>query len=66
MQASDSSRPPLFVSVRDAAAFLGVSPERLARALSKNQIPSILIGSRRLIARATLERLAQLDAKESA
>lgn len=66
MQVSDSPRQPLFVSVRDAAAFLGVSPERLARALSKNQLPSVVIGSRRLIARATLERLAQIDAKESA
>jgi excisionase family DNA binding protein len=47
---------PLFLSVRTAANILGISPETLLRALKAGQLPSIQIGARRLIARATLER----------
>lgn len=65
MEVRDPPRSPLFLSVPDAARLLGVSPERLARALKASQIPSIVIGSRRLIARAAIEKLAQLE-KDSA
>lgn len=58
MNEIDFSRLPLFLSVRTAANILGVSPERLLRALKADQIPSIQVGARRLIARATLERAA--------
>lgn len=54
----DWSQLPLFLSVRTAAQVLGVSPERLLRALKADQIPSLVVGSRRLIARAALERAA--------
>ena len=54
----DFSQLPLFLSVRAASNILGVSPERLLRALKADQIPSLVVGSRRLIARATLERAA--------
>jgi excisionase family DNA binding protein len=54
----DFSRLPLFLSVRTAANILGVSPERLLRALKADQIPSLMVGSRRLIARAALEKAA--------
>jgi excisionase family DNA binding protein len=56
MNEVDFSRLPLFLSVRTAANILGCSPERLLRALKAGQLPSIEIGRRRLIARATLER----------
>ena len=56
----DFSQLPLFLSVRAAANVLGVSPERLLRALKASQLPSITVGSRRLIARATLEPAAAL------
>ena len=49
---------PPFLTVRTAASILRVSPERLLRALKAGQLPSITIGARRLIARATLERAA--------
>jgi excisionase family DNA binding protein len=58
VNAVDWSKLPLFLSVRTAAQVLGVSPERLLRALKADQIPSLVVGSRRLIARATLERAA--------
>ena len=61
----DPPRNPLFLSVADAAKLMGISPERLARALKASQIPSIVIGTRRLVARATIEKLAALD-RESA
>ena len=64
MQVGDSR--PLFLSVPDAARLLGVSPERLQRAIRDHQVPAIVIGARKLVARATIERLAQIDAKESA
>jgi|GEM_PF-3766988 len=66
MQAPDPSRPPLFLSVTAAAQLLGVSPERLARAIAAHQIPAITIGARRLVSRRVLEKLADLDDKESA
>jgi excisionase family DNA binding protein len=57
---------PLFLNVREAAEMLGVSTERLSRALKTAQIPSVQVGARRLIARATLEKLAALDPKDAA
>jgi excisionase family DNA binding protein len=59
-------RSPLFLSVPDAARLLGVSPERLQRAIRDHQVPAITIGARRLVSRRVLEKLADLDDKESA
>ena len=56
MNEIDFSQLPPFLTVRTAANILRVSPERLLRALKAGQLPSIQIGARRLIARATLER----------
>ena len=64
MDQVDPPRTPLFLTVSAAARLLSVSPERLQRALKANQIPSIVVGSRRLVARRTIEKLAALD-KES-
>jgi hypothetical protein len=58
MQLADSR--PLFLSVPDAAKLLGVSPERLQRAIRDHQVPAIVIRARKLVARATIEKLAQL------
>jgi excisionase family DNA binding protein len=58
MNEVDFSQLPLFLSVRTASNILGCSPERLLRALKAGQLPSIEIGRRRLVARATLERAA--------
>jgi excisionase family DNA binding protein len=62
----DWSQLPLFLSVRTAAQVLGVSPERLLRALKADQIPSLVVGSRRLVARATLERAAAAAKEDGA
>jgi excisionase family DNA binding protein len=58
MDQSDSRS--LFLTVGEAAQLLSVSPERLQRALKANQIPSIVVGARRLVARKTIENLAGL------
>ena len=55
---------PLFLSVPDAARLMGITVERLAKAIKVGQIRAITIGAQKLIARATIERLAQLE-KES-
>jgi hypothetical protein len=66
MQTHVPPRQPLFLSVIDASRMLGVSPERLQRALKAAQIPSITVGARRLVARATLEKLAAVGPKDAA
>jgi excisionase family DNA binding protein len=50
----------LFLSIPSAAKLMGITPERLTRAIAAHQIPAITIGSRRLIPRRTIERLAEL------
>lgn len=57
---------PLFLSVPAAAKLMGITPERLREAIAAHQIPAIVIGCRKLIARAAIERLAELVKGESA
>lgn len=56
----------LFLSIPAAAKLMGITPERLTRAIARHQIPAIVIGSHKVIARAAIERLAQLEKGESA
>lgn len=51
---------PLFLSVPDAAKLLGVSAERLARAIKAGQVRAITLGCRKMVARAAIERLAEM------
>jgi excisionase family DNA binding protein len=46
---------PLLLSVADAAHMIGVSRSKLYELLASNEIPSVRIGSRRLVAVATLQ-----------
>ena len=57
---------PLFLSIPDAAKLMGITPERLARAIKAGQVRAITIGAQKLIARAAIERLAELVKGESA
>jgi hypothetical protein len=57
--------PTLFVSIPVAARLMGITPERLTWAISA-QIPAITIGSRRLIPRRAIERLAELVKADAA
>ena len=50
----------LFLSIPDAARLIGCTPERLREAIAQHQIPAINLGARKVIARAAIERLAQL------
>ncbi len=50
----------LFLSIPSAAKLIGITPERLTRAIAAHQIPAITIGSHRLIPRRAIERLAEL------
>jgi hypothetical protein len=56
----------LFLSIPAASKLMGISPERLTKAIAAHQIPAIVIGCRKLIARAAIERLAELVKGESA
>jgi hypothetical protein len=56
----------LFLSIPKAAEMIGCTPERLTRAIARHQIPAIVLGSRKVIARAAIERLAELVKGESA
>lgn len=59
-------KDPLFLSIPNAARLMGVTPERLTKAIAAHQIPAITIGARKVIARAAIERLAELVKGESA
>jgi hypothetical protein len=56
-----SRETPLFLSIPTAAKLMGITPERLTKAIAAHQIPAIVIGARKLVARATIEKLAQLE-----
>jgi len=56
----------LFLSIPAAARLMGITPERLARAIARHQIPAIVIGSHKVVARAAIMRLAELVKGESA
>jgi excisionase family DNA binding protein len=49
--------PPQTMSVGEAAARLGVSEERAYRAIALGQIPTILIGDRRVVPIAAFEKM---------
>ncbi len=51
----------LFLSLPHAAREMGIGVERLKRAVRDGQVPAIEIGSRKLIHRRAIERLAQLE-----
>lgn len=51
---------PLFLSIPVAAKMIGCTPERLTKAIAAHQIPAIVLGSRKVVARAAIERLAEL------
>jgi excisionase family DNA binding protein len=53
------SKTAAFVSMREAAGIFGIECRTLKRAVEMKQAPSVIIGGRRLIPRAALERLAQ-------
>lgn len=53
----------ILLSIPRAAKELGLGTERVRRAVAANEIPSIRLGPRRLIARQVLEKLAQLKAR---
>jgi excisionase family DNA binding protein len=57
---SSSRSTILFLSIPVAAKQMGVGVERLKRAVRAGQVPSVEIGSRKLISRRAIERLAQL------
>jgi len=48
-------RPPLSVSVEEAASLLGVSRTKMFTLLDAAQIPSVKVGSRRLVPRRALD-----------
>jgi excisionase family DNA binding protein len=48
---------PLTMTVREVAARLGISEERAYRAAAAGQIPTIMLGSRRVVPVAALERM---------
>lgn len=50
-------------SLRDAAAFLGISERHLANLIAEGKVRSIKFGDRRLIPANELERLAAEGAK---
>lgn len=50
----------LFLSIPSAAKLMGITPERLTKAIAAHQIPAIVIGCRKLVARAAIERLAEM------
>lgn len=60
MAVQSREKGPLFLSIPKAAEMIGCTPERLTRAIARHQIPAIVLGSRKVIARAAIERLAEL------
>ncbi len=58
---NDSHDSALFLTIPRAAEVLGVSAQRLRRAVELGQIPVVRIGKQSLIPRATIARLAQED-----
>jgi len=59
----DSQPAALFLSVPAAARQMGIGVERLKRAIRDGQVPAVALGSRsrKLVPRAAIERLAQLE-----
>jgi excisionase family DNA binding protein len=51
-----------YLSVNEAAALLGVHPETLYRAIRRNEIEHVRVGSRILIAPAALDKLVRASA----
>ncbi|HXN85589.1 MAG TPA: hypothetical protein VN867_05935 [Candidatus Binataceae bacterium] len=51
----------LFLSIPAAARELGVSIKRLTLAIDLRQVPAIQLGRRKVVPRAAIEKLAQLD-----
>lgn len=51
----------LFLSIPTAAKLMGITPERLTKAIAAHQISAIVIGAQKVVARATIEKLAQLE-----
>ncbi len=51
----------LTLTMAEAAATLGISRDAAYDAAARNELPTIRIGSRRLVPRAALERLLQID-----
>lgn len=57
---------PIFLSIKDAAQVLGVSPWSIRRLLDDKTIAETWIGGRRLVVLRSLEEYAARIAEESA
>jgi hypothetical protein len=57
----ESRETRLFLSLPQAAAKMGIGIERLKRAIALRQVRSITLGSRVLVPRSAIERLANDD-----
>ena len=49
--------PSLTMTVKEAAKLLGISSERAYAASAAGQLPTIMLGKRRVVPRAALERM---------
>lgn len=58
---SKPEQAALFVTIPTAAKQLGVGVARLARAIRAGQVPSVTIGAQKMVPRAALQRLAQVE-----
>ncbi len=59
--ASNQTDTGLFLSIPAAARELGVSIRRLTLAIDLRQVPAIVLGRRKVVPRAAIEKLARLD-----
>lgn len=56
----------LALTVREAAALLGVSPPLVYELIHRSDFPSFTVGKRRLISRAALEEWVLIQAQSGA
>ena len=63
---SEPRETPLFFSIPQAARELGIGIERLKKAVALHQVRSITLGSRVLIPRAAILKLAAGDGPKDA
>lgn len=54
------------ITVKEAAALLGVSPPLVYELINREDFPSFKVGKRRLISRAGLEKWVQIQAQSGA
>jgi excisionase family DNA binding protein len=57
MVTAQDERPARLMSARQAAEYLGLSRERVRRAIACGQLPSVTIGVRRMVPMEALRRV---------